>query len=103
MFESLPVDDTAARIRSAAGPPLTAFLLTLAYLTIYPMFTRVPAALFWSIATILLAGTMLGGLAIVRILRRERVRGRAIGWLAGTVALELTCARIFLGLTLPWI
>lgn len=67
------------------------------------MLARVPAALFWSIAAILLTGTLLGGLAIARILRRERVRGRAIGWLAGTVALELLCARMFLGLTFPWI
>jgi hypothetical protein len=103
LFESLPVDDAAARIRAAALPPLIAFLLTLVYLTVYPMLSRVPAALFWSVAAILLCGTIAGAIAIVRVVRRERVRGRALGWLTGAVLIELVCARMVLGLTLPWL
>jgi ABC-type microcin C transport system permease subunit YejE len=103
LFESLPPDDAAARIRSAAVPPLAAFLITLAYLTVYPMLSRVPAPLFWTTVTILLLGTILGAIALIRVVRRERVRGRALGWLAAAIAIELLCARMFLGLTFPWI
>jgi predicted membrane-bound mannosyltransferase len=103
LFESLPVDDTATRIRAAAVPPLAAFLITLAYLTIYPMLANVPAPLFWTVVAILLLGTILGAVALIRVVRRERVRGRALGWLAGAIAIELLCARMFLGLTFPWI
>lgn len=80
-----------------------AFLITLAYLTVYPLAGRVPPIVFWAVVVILLAGAVLGGIAIVRLLRRERVRGRALGWLAGAVAIELLCARMFLGLTFPWL
>lgn len=103
MFESLPVDDTAARIRAAALPPLIAFLLTLVYLTVYPVLGGVPPLLFWSVAAILLGGTILGAIAIVRVLRRERVRGRALGWLTGAIVIELVCARMFLGFAVPWL
>lgn len=102
MFESLPVDDAAARARAAAIPPLAAFLITLVYLTVYPLLTRVPAILFWLVVTVLLAGSVFGGIAIVRLVRRERVRGRALVWLAGAILIELVCARLFLGLTFPW-
>jgi hypothetical protein len=103
MFESLPADDASARARSAARPPLVAFLLTLVYLTLYPLADRVPPILFWSVVTILLAGAVLGAVAIVRLVRRERIRGRALGWLAGAAVIELLCARMLAGLTLPWL
>lgn len=103
MFESVQSDDLAARLRSAAMPPFAAFGLALLYFTIYPMLKRVPAALFWTVVLILLAGTVAGAVAIVRTVRRERPRGRAIGWLVAALLVELLCARTLLSLTLPWL
>lgn len=103
MFESVRSDDAAARIRSAAVPPLAAFLVALAYLTIYPMLTRVPPALFWSVVLVLASGALLGAIAIIREVRRERVRGRAFGWLVAAAAMELMCAWLTVGLVFPWV
>lgn len=103
MFESLPVDDASARARAAAIAPLVAVLVTLVYLTIYPLARRVPPPLFWTVVAILFAGVILGATAAARLLLRERVRGRAAGWLAGAIVIELLCGRLFLGLTLPWL
>jgi uncharacterized membrane protein len=103
LFESLQTDDAAARFRVAAFPPFAAVLLTLLYLTIYPLLGRVPAWLFWSIVLVLLIGTILGGVAIVRAVRSERPRGTTIGWLVCAIVIELACARMFLWLTLPWL
>jgi uncharacterized membrane protein YecN with MAPEG domain len=103
VFESIPADDASARLRVAAVPPLVVFVLALLYLTVYPLLARVPVALFWIVVLILLAGSVLGAIAIVRAVRRERPRGRALGWLAAAIAIELVCARICLGLILPWL
>jgi uncharacterized membrane protein len=103
MFESIPSDDAAARLRAATLPPFAAFLVALAYLTLYPLFTRVPPWLFWSIAAVLFTGTVLGFASIVRVVRRERIRGRAIAWLVAAIVVELLCTRLFLALTLPWL
>lgn len=84
-------------------PPLVAFLLTLAYLTIYPTVTSVPALLFWCIPAVLLLGAILGARAITGVIRAHRVRGRAVVWLVGATAIELLCLRMFVGFTLPWI
>lgn len=104
MFEeSLFVDDAATRLRSAAVPPLAAFLIALGYLTIYPLLGRVPAALFWAIVVILAAGAVVGAIKILRVIRRERIRGRAIGWLVAAAAITLVCARFALSMAVPWL
>ena len=104
MFEeSLIADDAASRLRGAAVPPLAAFLLTLGYLTLYPLLGRVPAALFWSIVAILAIGAAAGAVRLVRVVRRETLRGRAIGWLAGAGAMTLVCAYLAVTLTFPWL
>ena len=103
MFESVQRDDIAARLRSAAMPPFAASGLALLYFTIYPMLARVPAALFWAVVLVLLAGTVVGAVAILRAVRSERPRGRAIGWLVAAVIVELLCARTLLSLTFPWL
>ena len=103
MFESVQVDDTAARFRSAAVPPLAAFAITLLYITIFPLLGRVPAALFWSIVALLFIGSVAGAVLIVRAVRRQRPRGRAIAWLIAAMLIELACARTFLALTFPWL
>jgi predicted benzoate:H+ symporter BenE len=103
LFESIQTDETAARFRAAALPPLAAVLLTVAYLTVYRLLARIPALLFWSVAAILLLGTVLGAMAIVRAVRRERPRGTALGWFAGAILADLLCARMLLWFTLPWL
>lgn len=103
MFESIQTDDAAARLRTAALPPLIAFLAYLLYVTLYPLLGRVPVALFWLMVLILFAGTLLGLIAIVRIVRRERIRGRAAAWLIAAVLVELLCVRTFLSMTVPWL
>jgi hypothetical protein len=103
MFESLFSDDASTRLRAAGVPPLAAFLAALGYLTIYPTLPRVPAALFWSVVLVLAAGAILGAVKIIRVLRSDRVRGRAFGWLAGSAALTLACALSALSMTFPWL
>lgn len=84
-------------MRRAALPPLIAFVLWLLYLAIYPLFARVPATLFWVIIAMLFAGTLLGAIAIVRAARRD-----VIAWLVAAILIELACARVLLGMLLPW-
>jgi hypothetical protein len=103
MFEAVFRDDAASRLRGAAVPPLTSFLVALGYLTIYPMLTRVPAALFWSIVVVLAAGAILGAIAIVRVLRSEKLAGRDFGWLAVAAAVTLFCAHAALSMSFPWL
>jgi hypothetical protein len=103
VFESVFLDDASSRLRSAAVPPLASFLLTLGYLTLYPILGHVPAALFWSVVLILAVGAVVGATRIVRILRAERIRGRALGWLTGAAGLTLICAYLALNLTFPWL
>jgi hypothetical protein len=103
LFESLPADDAAAQLRAAAAAPATAVALTLAYLTFYPTLTRVPAALFWTMPVILFIGSILGARALFIVVRRQRVRGRALVWLTGAIAVELLCVRLFAGFVLPWL
>ena len=103
MFESIQTDDAAARFRAAAIPPVVAVSVALLYLTIYRLLPRVPAPLFWSIVAILLMGTVFGAIAIVRAVRRGRPRGTAIGWLAGAIAIDFSCAWLLLSFTFPWL
>jgi len=101
--ESLLTEDAASRFRAAAVPPLASVLLTLGYLTIYPLLGRVPAALFWSVVAILVLGAVAGAIGIVRVFRTEQVRGRAFGWLVGAAVLTLVCGYLAVTLTFPWL
>lgn len=103
MFESVVPDDASSRLRSAAVAPLASFLLFLGYLTLYPLLGRVPAALFWSVVVVLGIGAIAGATRVVCILRTERIRGRALGWLTGAAGLTLICAYLALNLTFPWL
>jgi hypothetical protein len=103
LFESVQSDDAAARVRSAAIAPLAAGLLYLLYLTVYPLFGRVPAALFWLMTAIQLAGAIGGAIAIIRVVRAHSMRGRAFAWLVGAVIVEVFCARTFLAMAVPWL
>lgn len=103
MFESVQHDDTPARLRAAALPPFAALLVALAYLTAYPLLARVPPLLFWLVVLVLLAGATGGIVRIVRVARRARVRGPAIGWLVAAAVVELVCLRMVAGLLLPWL
>ncbi len=75
-------------------------LLTIVYLTVYPLLPRVPAPLFWVVVAVLFLGAVAGGVAIVRALRGG---GSAIGWLMAAMAMELVCVRVFLWFGLPWL
>ena len=103
MFDSVFTEDASARLRYAAAAPLASFLITLGYLTFYPLLPRVPAFLFWSVVVILAAGAIAGAVNILRVVRNEKIRGRAIGWLTGAAALTLLCAWLAITLTLPWL
>jgi hypothetical protein len=103
LFDSIRPDDASAQLRNAAALPLGAFLFALLYLTIYPLFDRVPAALFWIVVAIELTGAVAGVAGIIGVVRRERVRGRAIGWLVAALAVTSVCAGLFVSLTVPWL
>lgn len=104
MFEeSVLVEDAASRLRGAAVPPLAAFLLLLGYVTMYPLLGRVPAALFWSVVAVLATGAVAGAVKLVRVIRSEKIRGTAIGWLTGAAALTFACAYMAVTLTFPWL
>lgn len=103
MFEAVFRDDAASRLRTAAVPPLASFLMALGYLTIYPMLTRVPAALFWSVVAVLAFGAFLGAVNIIRVVRSETLAGRAYGWLAMAAAVTLLCGYGALSMALPWL
>jgi hypothetical protein len=103
VFESITAPDAAARLRNAAVPPLAAFLFAQLYFTLYPMLTRVPAALFWLVVLVLYSGAIAGIVLIVRTLRAERVRGINLGWAVLAAVMTFFTARLALALTLPWL
>ena len=103
MFETVSSDSVPERVRHAAVAPLAAFLFAQFYETLYPLFERVPAAVFWSVVAILLAGTITGAVALVRVVREESIRGHAIVWLIIAIAVELLCTGMFLAKTFPWL
>jgi hypothetical protein len=103
MFESVSAESVPERLRNAAVAPMAAFLFAQLYFALYPLFTRVPAALFWSVDAIVLAGAVVGAVAIARVARAESMRGRAAVWLVIAIAVELLCAWLFLALTFPWL
>lgn len=103
MFETVSADSVPERLRHAAVAPMAAFLFAQFYETLYPLFARVPAAVFWSVDAILLAGSVIGAVALVRVVRAEVIRGRAIVWLVIAMLVELLCTAMFLAKTFPWL
>ena len=103
MFESVQVDESAARYRAASIPPAAAFVMTLIYISLYPLLPGVPAWLFWSVDGLLLAGSVWGGVRLVRAIRAAPPRGALAGWAAGAAGVNVICAWLFLSFTLPWI
>ena len=102
MFETI-ADSPGVRFRRAALAPVAAFLLTQLYFGFYPVAGTFVPFMFYSVVAVVLAGTLLGAVALVGAFRDERVRGVAAGWAVLAVAAELLCARLLLSLTLPWI
>ncbi|MEA2490257.1 MAG: hypothetical protein QOH21_2049 [Acidobacteriota bacterium] len=102
MFESITAPSVSARLRNAAIPPIAAFLVAQAYVTFYPLLARVPAALFWAVALITGAGAVAGTVLIARVVRRERIRGVAIGWLVAAAGAVYLAGRVFLAMVMPW-
>ena len=82
---------------------MAAFLFALLYFTLYPMLKRVPPALFWLVVLVLFAGAIGGAVLLVRIVRSEPVRGRAIAWFVAAILLECICAWLALGMVFPWL
>ena len=99
MFESVQHEDAGQRLRNAAIAPLAAFLFALAYLAFYPLLPSVPAILFWFVDAVVLAGAVMGCVAIARAARR----GAALGWLVGACIVELVCLAVWVLMTFPWI
>ena len=85
-------------MRAAALPPLIAFVVAVLYLAVYPLFGSVPPLLFWLVVAILFAGAALGLFRIIRAASR-----RVLFWLVAAVVMELVCARVLLGMVLPWL
>jgi hypothetical protein len=103
LFESIAGPSVSARLRNAAIPPIAAFLVAQGYVTFYPLLARVPAALFWTIALITGAGAVAGMVMIARVVRRERIRGVAIGWLVAAAGAVYLSGRLFVAMVLPWL
>jgi hypothetical protein len=103
VFESIQAESAGVRLRNAAVFPMAAYLFTLAYLTLYPLLERVPAALFWLVPLVLLAGGVTGAVLIVRIVRATRMHEGGAGWLVAATLIELLCVWQFLRMTVPWL
>ena len=103
MFESIQAEGAAVRLRNAAIVPMAAYLFALAYLTLYPLLERVPAAVFWLVPLVLLAGAVTGAVLIFRIVRTTRMREGGAGWLVAATLIELLCVWQFLMMTVPWL
>ncbi|MFP5246435.1 MAG: hypothetical protein ACLGH0_07040 [Thermoanaerobaculia bacterium] len=84
------------RLRNAAVAPMAAFLFAQVYFTIYPLLPRVPAALFWFVAAVLLAGVVTGAVLIIRAAERNV-------WLIAATAAELLCLWQLLSMVVPWL
>lgn len=104
MFESASLDDGVARARGAAMPPLAASILTLFAHALFPFVVRiplVPAILSWGAVLLLAGGILLSAVAILRLVRHERIRGRILAWLVLALAANLFCGYLLLGLMRP--
>jgi hypothetical protein len=105
LFDAVLAADPSAHVRSAAVVPLAAFLVTQGYYTLYPLLTRVPAALFWSVVVVAIAGAATGVIRIAAVLLHHRrdLDGRSIGWLIASIAATLLCSLVALSLATPWL
>ncbi len=90
-------------MRNAALVPLATFFFAQLYFTFYPLLTRVPEALFWTVVAIVFSGAVAGVVLIASAARGERMRGRALAWFIAAVVCELICVRQLLAMTLPWL
>jgi hypothetical protein len=105
LFDDFRAPDAAAHFRSAAVIPLLAFLVTQGYFTLYPLLTRIPAALFWCVVITAILGAGAGLIRIAGVLRRHRreLDGRSIGWLIAAAAATLVCGFVAVSLATPWL
>ena len=101
MFESVPPPSLSARLRNAAVPPIAAFLSTHVYFSVSTFLEGRLRFRFWIAGALVAAGAIAGAVRIVRLLRRERVRGVDLGWLLLAVVAVLLCAWTFLGIAFP--
>ena len=105
LFDAIRPPDAVARIRSTAVAPLAAFIAAQLYFTIYPLLTRVPPALFWTIVAIVFAGACAGLVGATRVVLRHRTDfgAREYAWLLASLAATALCAYLFVSLTFPWL
>ncbi|HEX8169284.1 MAG TPA: hypothetical protein VF824_01955 [Thermoanaerobaculia bacterium] len=103
MFESLELENASTRLRAAAMFPLLAYVFAQFYFTLYPLLVDVAPWSFWLNDIVLGAGSAAGLVGIAGAVRRERVRGKAIGWLIAACIIEFLCARLFVAITFPWL
>jgi len=103
LFEEFEDRDPAAAVRRIAAVPLGAFLVEQGYFTLAPFFGRVRPVLFWSIALVLLAGTAIGVIGLLRFVHRHTLDGRLIAWIVVAGAVTLLCGGAFLALSFPWL
>jgi hypothetical protein len=85
-------------------PPLAASLLTLFARALFPFVARipvVPAVLSWGVVLLLAGGILLSAVAIIRLVRHERIHGRILAWLLLALAANLFCGHLILGLMRP--
>jgi hypothetical protein len=104
LFESIPPPSVSARLRSAAIPPIAAYLFAHIFYSTYPYVAAwLPPALTRVVDVVTAAGAIGGVVLIVRVLLGERVRGVAIGWLILALVAVWLCAQTFLAVAFPWL
>lgn len=102
MFDSARLPDTNVRLRGAAFPPFLGFVLAELALTLQPSLqAREPAAVFWSLATLVSLGALAGAVLLVRTAFTSKLRGRAIGWLLVAAVMDYVCARLAIAMIFP--
>ena len=103
MFESIVAPNAAQRLKRAAVFPLAAFGVAQLYFLVYPLLSRVPPTLFWTVVCVLAAGVVSGAIALTRAMRGELFRGSALAWFLGAGAVELLCAWLLVSMAVPWL
>jgi len=98
VFESVLAESVPQRLRGAAATPMGAYLFAQLCFALFPLFEHIPAAIFWMLEAILLAGAVTGAIAIVRVVRKNPIRGRSIAWLLIAAIAELLCAQLLVAL-----
>ena len=105
LFETFRAPDLAGRLRAATAAPLIAFVLSEFYFSLAPVLGRVPAWLFWMVASLTLCGVVTGIVVTTRLVvrRRRELSGRAITWVIGATVATAICAWRFLAMVVPWL